>query len=180
MYFYTEFIINITVMDNLNQAYIEFSKEGNSGIASFISNIHSKEDIINNLLTLHLDKIDFITSLIKKQNSTYNELFDLLSEYPDELKFCKQLFIHRENPEMNLAFLYGISAVKPIVLPLITSYFKISEDSESFGAIWMAMVESWYSRLDVNNLTAKHMKDISEETREIIIKLNKHYNKKLT
>ena len=77
-------------MENLNQAYIKFSKEGNSGITPFISKIHSKEDIINNLLTLHIDNIDFVTSLIKKQNSTLNELFDLLSEYPDELKFCKQ------------------------------------------------------------------------------------------
>ncbi len=113
-------------------------------------------------------------SLIKKQTYNYYELFDLLAEYPDELKFCKQLFTHRENPEMNLVFLYGISAVKPIILRLITNHFKISEYPEYFGSVWMCMVESWYSRLDVNNLTAKHMKDISEETGEIIIKLNKH------
>ena len=161
-------------MENLAQAYKKFSKEGNNGITPFISNIHSKEDIIYNLLALHIDKIDFITSIIKRQNSTFNELFDLLSEYPDELKFCKQLFTHRENPEMNLAFLYSIRAVKPIILPLFKSHFKISEDQESFDTIWMCMVESWYSRLDIKNLTAKHMKNISEETREIIIELNKH------
>ncbi len=46
-------------MENLAQAYKKFSKEGNNGITPFISNIHSKEDIINNLLTLHIDKIDF-------------------------------------------------------------------------------------------------------------------------
>ena len=157
-------------MENLNQAYIKFSKEGNSGITPFISNIHSKEDIINNLLTLHVDKINFITSLIKKQTYTYDEFFDLLAKYPDELKFCKQLFIHRENPEMNLAFLYGINAAKPIILSLLKSHFKLSEDMEYFNSVWMTMVESWYSGLDVNNLTAKHMKDISEETAEIIIK----------
>lgn len=159
-------------MENLNQAYIKFSKEGNSGITPFISKIHSKEDIINNLLTLHIDNIDFVTSLIKKQNSTLNELFDLLYGYPDELKFCKQLFTHRENPEMNLVFLYSIRAVKPIILPLFKSHFKLSEDIEFFNFVWMTMVESWFSGLDVNNLTIKHMKDISEETAETIIKLN--------
>ena len=161
-------------MENLNQAYKKISNEGNSGIALFVSKIHSKEDIINNLLALHIDKIDFITSLIKKQNCTYNELFDLLAEYPDEIKFCKQLFIHRENPEMNLVFLYGTNAVKPILLSLLKSHFKLSEDIEYFSSVWMCMVESWFSRLDVNNLTAKQMKDISEETVEIIIKLSKH------
>ena len=174
------FSTQIAAMDYLNKAYKEFAEKGTKGITPLIGKNDSIENLKHELLALHIDKIDFITSLIKKQNCTYNELFDLLSGYPDELKFCKQLFTHSENPEMSLVFLYGISTVKPIVLPLITSYFKISEDSESFGAIWMAMVESWYSRLDVNNLTAKHMKDISEETREIIIKLNKHYNKKLT
>ena len=167
-------IANIAVVENLTQAYIKFSKEGNSGITPFISNIHSKEDIINNLLTLHIDKIDFITSLIKKQNSTFNTLFDLLSEYPDELKFCKQLFTHRENPEMNLVFLYSIRAVKPIILPLFKSHFKLSEDPEYLDSIWMTMVELWFSGLDLNNLTAKHMKDISEETVKIIIKLKKY------
>jgi hypothetical protein len=161
-------------MDYLNKAYKEFAEKGTNGITPIIGKNDSIENLKHELLTLHIDKIDFITSLIKKQTNTDNELFDLLAEYPDELKFCKQLFTHRENPEMNLVFLYGISAVKPIVLPLITSKFKISKYPEYFGSLWMTMVESWYSRLDVNNLTAKHMKDISEETKEIIIKLNNH------
>jgi hypothetical protein len=161
-------------MDYHNKAYKKFAEKGMKGITPFINKINSKEDIINNLLTLHIDKIDFFTSLIKKQTYTYNEFFDLLAKYPDELKFCKQLFTHRENPEMNLAFLYGISAFKPIILSLFKSHFKISEDQESFGTIWMTIVESWYSGLDVNNLNIKHMKDISDETAEIIFKLNKH------
>ncbi len=164
-------------MEHLIQAYKEFSKKGNCGIAPFISKIHSKEDIIYNLLALHIDKIDFITSLLEKQTNSYNELFDFLAEYPVELKFSKQLFTHRENPEMNMAFLYGINAAKPIIISLLKSHFNLSEDIANFSSVWMTMVESWYSRLDVNNLTAKHMKDISEETAEIIIKLNKHYDK---
>ena len=161
-------------MENLNQVYKKISMEGNSGIAPFISKTHSTEDIIHNLLALHIDKIDFFTLLIKKQNTTYNELFDLLAEYPDELKFCKQLFTHRENPEMNLVFLYSISAVKPIILPLFKSHFKLSENPEYLDSIWMTMVELWFSGLDVNNPTAGHMKNISEEIVKIIIKLKKY------
>ena len=161
-------------MDYLNKAYKEFAEKGTNGITPFIGNNDSIENLKHDLLALHIDKIDFLTSLIKKQTNTYNELFYLLVEFPDELKFCKQLFRHRENPEMNLVFLYGINAAKPIILSLLKSHFKLSEDIEYFGSVWMAMVESWYSGLDVNNLTAKHMKDISEETAEIIIKLNKH------
>ena len=124
------------------------------------------------MLTLHIDKIDFVTLSIKKKTYTHKKLFDLFAEYPDELKFCKQLFIHRENPEMNLVFLYSINAFKPILLTLLKSHFKISENIEYYSSVWMTMVESWYSELDVNNLTAKHMKEISEKTAEIIINLN--------
>lgn len=161
-------------MDYINNVYKEFAGKGKNGIIQFVGKNDSLENLIYTILTLHIDKINFISSLIKKQNCTYNELFELLVEYPDEIKFCKQLFILRENPEMNLAFLYGINSVKPIILSQLKSHFKLSENIEYFNSVWITMVESWYSALDVNNLTAKHMRNISEETAAIIINLNKH------
>lgn len=158
-------------MGFLDKGYKAFAEKGMEGIVPIISKNRTLEVLEHEILALHIDKIDSITSLIKKQNCTYNELYDLLYEYPDELKFCKQLFIHRENPEMNLVFLYGINAAKPIILSHLKSHFKLSEDIEYLNSVWMTMVESWFSRLDVNNLTAKQMKDISEETAGIIIKL---------
>ena len=161
-------------MDYLDKTYKEFAEKGMKGITQFVDKNDSLENLIHKLLALHVDKINFIALLIKKQNCTYNELFDLLAEYPDEIKFCKQLFTYRENPEMNLVFLYGIRTVKSILLFLLESRFKLPEDMECFESEWMTIVESWYSALDVNNLTAKYMKDISDETAEIIINLNKH------
>jgi len=163
-------------MDYINNVYKEFAEKGTKGIIRFIRKSDSVENLIHKLLALHIDKIDFIASLIKKQNCTYNELFELLVEYSDEIKFCKQLFLHRENPAMNLVFLYGINAVKPIIRSMLKKQFTLSEDIEYFNSVWMTMVESWYSALDVNNLTAKHMQTISEETAAIIMNANKHEN----
>jgi hypothetical protein len=163
-------------MDYLNKAYKEFAEKGKEGITMFNRKNDSVENFKHELLALHIDKIDFISSLTKKGNVTYNELFELLAEYPDEIKFCKQLFIHRENPEMNLAFLYGIRSFKPVIISQLKSHFKLSENIQYFNSVWMTMVESWYSGLDVNNLTIKHMKDVAEETAAIIINLNKHSN----
>jgi len=163
-------------MDYLDRAYKEFAGKGPNGITQFVDKNDAAENLIHKLLALHVDKVDFITSLIIKQTNTDNELFDLLAEYPVELKFCKQLFIQRENPAMNLVFLYGINSVRPIVRSQLKSHFKLSENTEHFNSVWMTMVESWYSALDVNNLTVKHMKNISEETAAIIINMNKHTN----
>jgi len=161
-------------MDYIDKAYKQFAENGIKGITQFVGENDTVENLKNELLSLHIDKLDVITSLIKKQNSTYNNLFDLLSAYPDQIKFNKQLFTHRENPAMNLCFLYGISAFKTITIPLFKSHFKLSMDIESLDSIWMTMVESWYLALDINNLTVKHMKDISEETAEKIIELSKY------
>lgn len=161
-------------MDHLNKAYKEFAEKGINGITQFIGKNDTSENLIYKLLTIHIDKLDVITSLIKKENSTYDNLFDLISAYPDQIKFNKQLFIYRDNPAMNMCFLYGISALKPITIPLFKNYFKLSKDIEYYDSVWMTLVESWYSALDINNLTVKHMKDISEETAEIIINLNNY------
>jgi len=160
-------------MDYINESYKAFADKGTEGIIQFIGKNDYAENLKRKLLELYIDKIDFIISLIRKQNCSYDELFDLLAEYPNEIKFCKQVFIHKENPEMNLTFLCGINAFKPLILPLLKSHFNISENIEYFNSVWMTMVESWCSELDVNNLTAKHMKDISEATAEIVMKLNK-------
>ncbi len=130
----------------------------------------------NALLALHIDKVDLILSRIKNQTATYNELFDLLAGYPDELKFCKQLSVAGEEPEMKLVHLQCISIFKPVVFPLLKSHFKFTDNQEHLASIWLTFVESWQSGLDVNNLTSKHMKRVSEETGEIIIKLNQHYD----
>ncbi len=161
-------------MDYLEKMYKEFAENGIKGITQFIGKSDSLENLMHKLLALHIDKINFITLSIKKQTYTHKKLFNLFAEYPNELKFCKQLFVHRENPEMNLVFLYSINAFKPILFPLFKSRFKLTKDIEYYDSVWMTLVESWYSELDVNNLTAKHMKDISKETTETIINLNKH------
>ena len=117
-------------MDYLDKAYKEFVGKGPNGITQFVDKNDSLENLIHKILTLHVDKLDAITSLIEKQNSTFIQLCKLLSAYPDEIKFNKQLFIHRENPTMNMCFLYSISALKPITIPLFKNYFKLSKDIE--------------------------------------------------
>lgn len=163
-------------MDSLNKAYKEFAENGINGITIFIGKNDSLENLMHKLLALHIDKINFITALITKQNSTYNNLFDLITAYPDQIKFNKQLFLYRKNSAINLCLLYSINAFKPITIPLFESRFKLSKDIEYYDSVWMTFVEYWYSRIDVNNLTAKQLKDISEETAEIVFKLNKHWN----
>lgn len=160
-------------MKNLDQAYMKFSEMGVIAIDPFCSNSNSKEILIQDILALHIDKIDQISTLLTKQACTYNELFIFLAQYPNELKFCKQLFIHREDLEVNMVFLYTVNAFKPFVFPLIIDHFNLANDEEHYDAKWMTFIEAYCSELDVNSLSANDLYLLSEETGKILIKLNK-------
>ncbi len=161
-------------MKDLCFVYNEFANTGLEGIVPFISKCSSRESLVQEILSLHIDKIADLILVIKKQKTTENELFNLLEKFPYQLKFSKQLCKYREDPKMNLVFLHCVNITKSLFLTLTPIRIIKLKDSEYFNSIWMTLVESWCSELDVNNLTAKHMKNISEETAEIIIKLNKH------
>lgn len=165
------FNTQIIAMDHLNKTYKEFAEEGIKGITQFVDSNNSLESLKHQIIEIHIDKTRVINSLI--ENNTNNDIFDLLSGHPEQIKFCRQLFIHRENLEMNLAFLHGIRTFKPIIFSMLKNQFNLSKDVEYFNSTWMTIVESWYSKLDVNNLTVQHMKDISKEIAETVINLNK-------
>lgn len=162
-------------MENIYHTYQKFAEEGYSGIGSFISEGHHPENIIYDLLAYHIKRLDHIISSIKKQNSSFYEFFELLANYPDEIKFSRQLLNLREKPEMNLVFLYSIQTFKPIVRPLLISHFGLTGNPDFPDCMWVTFVESWYSALDMNDLTAKHMRSVAEETSKMINELNNLY-----
>lgn len=157
------------MMDFIRKDFMEYEEKGIESFVPLARKNNSIENYNHELLSLYIDKIDLIISLLQKQPNISKKLLVLLTEYPNELRFCNQLFEHRKNPEMNLVFLYVINAVKPVVLPLITIHLKKPEYVDS---VWMTTIELWFSKLDVNNINLKHLKDISVETGEIINRLN--------
>ncbi len=162
--------ILVSVVDSLEKKYIKFAKNGINGVSQLVAKNDYAENLLHKLLALHIDKTNLISALIKMQNCAFEEFFEILAAYPDEIKFNKQLFAHRDIPAMNLCFLHGIRKIQPVTIPLLKSHFKLTENTEYLDSIWMTMVESWYSRLDVNDLTANQMKEISEEVAEILLK----------
>lgn len=160
-------------MKNTDQIYQEFSRSGIDGIAPYISDTCSKDDLINDLLTLHIERIDAIIDKIGKDVTTYEELYSLLTNYPVELSFCKQLFVHRDISELNLVFLYCINATKLVLLPLFREHYKLT-DKDDLDAMWTIIAETWYMKFDVKNLSADTLKIISDEAAEIVAKLKRY------
>lgn len=159
-------------MKNLNLIYKKFSNEGSNSIAIFTNKSISQEEIIQELLEFHITRIDHISTILREQANSYNDVFELLAKYPDELKFCKQLFENRDDPRINLVYLFGLNSIKPIVYPLVMDQFSILHDHEYSDSIWKTFIESWCSNLDKTDLSAVIMKDLSDAIGKVIINLN--------
>lgn len=88
-------------MRDFGYIYNEFADTDPEGIVPFMSKNNSKESLVQEILSLHIDKTADLILLLKKQKTTENELFNLLAKFPYQLKFSKQLFKYREGPIMN-------------------------------------------------------------------------------
>ena len=63
-----------------------------------------------------------------------------------------------------------IETSKEFVLDLFVKEYKLSLRHEDVSKIWFTITESWYSRLNPEQLQAKEMQRIAEEVMDSIVK----------
>lgn len=117
----------------------------------------------------------------KKCKKLIPDLYNLLEQYPIPLKFHKQLFLNRHILSFNYLFVkvYNYHA-NAFVLKLFSEHFKLNQTKENLNNLWTTVGESWYSRLDVNDLSAKKMQLLAEDIMKSVMKFtssNNYYNK---
>lgn len=158
-------------MKQLEEAYKKFAEVGYDGILPFIKKSTSQENYIHNLLSYHKKRIKQICALTRIICKSSDEVFQLLEKFPQELKFNKQLFNYREVPEINLFLLYTTNLLKPVLLSIFKNHFHPTSSLESMNSAGVIFEASWYDNLDVNDITADHLKSISNKIFEDIINL---------
>lgn len=109
------------------------------------------------------------------------DIYNLLEQYPIPLRFSKQLFINRHVLSFNYLFIkiYNHHA-NMFVLKLFSEHFKLYQSKEYLNSLWATVGESWFSRLDVNDLSTKSMQLLAEDIMKSVLKItssNSYYNK---
>lgn len=112
-------------MDLLRVAYRKIAEIGYEGIIPFIQNSTLQENFTYDLMFFHIEKIEHISAFIKDNCNTYNDVIELQRKYPDELKFNRQLFNHRNIPEINQALIHCTSLLRPVLLPLFKEHYEL-------------------------------------------------------
>ena len=152
--------------------YNNFAEKGHKALESEAGR-KDYDQLLHQLLELHFDGIGIFCLACDEHCQSYPDLHPLLTKFTTGLKFHKQLFLNRTEAFYNLAFLKEISAVKHKIVPLFSEYYELEYDPQGIDVIWTTLVDAWFSRLDVNDLTAKPMQELTDEIMEIILRFQK-------
>jgi len=150
----------------------KISKEIGSSRASFYHHFGDIEVFIEELLDMHWQiHQQFFSVGALECKKLFPDLYLLLEKYPLSLQFTKQLFLNRNIPAFNYIFdkAYSVTA-KTFALKLFSKQFDLHYNDEDTFNLWLTVGESWYSRLDTNNLSAVKMQQLAEEIMNSVLK----------
>ncbi len=155
-----------------NLSINKLSKEIGSPRASFYHHFGDIEIFIEELLDIHWQiNQQFCSIGALECKKFFPDLYLLLEQYPIPLQFSRQLFLNRLNPAFNYLFLrtYNASA-RAFILKLFSEQFGLHQNDEDTNNLWLTVGESWFSRLDINNLSAEKMQKLAEEIMNSVLK----------
>ncbi len=85
------------------------------------------------------------------------------------LRFCRQLFLNRNSPNYGYVFSKVLhTASKGFMLKLFVDKCNLDIDDENAFQLWLTVSESWFSRIDSNNLSSDALIKITEDILESI------------
>ena len=154
-----------------NLSINKISKEIGSSRASFYHHFGDIDVFIEKLLDMHWQiSQQFYLTGKKECKNYFPDLYVLLEQNPIPLKFNRQLFINRNKPTYNYLFIKTYNeASKAFTLSLFSEQFGLKNNEET-NNLWITVGESWYLRLDTNDLSAEKMQQTAKDIMNSILK----------
>ena len=145
----------------LKIAYDNFGRKGPKSLdasleSSGFNDFENLDDLHNQLIRRHLINTEIFLLACEKELTYFPELFQLLAQFPETLRFNKQIFLHRLNPEYNELFLEITKLSPGNILSSFSDYYQLSSDEDVINLIKICC-DSWFSRIDTNHIDAQKM-----------------------
>lgn len=150
----------------------KLSKELNSSRASFYHHFGDMDVFTDELLAMHWHIVlDFIEQGKAECKQLFPDLYNLLAKYTVPLQFSIQLFRHRNTPAYNFLFIKAYeSPAKAFTLKLFAEEYSLNQPESEMLKLWLTVGETWYSRLDLNDLSAHTMQRHAEEIMDTVVR----------
>ena len=142
-------------------AYDKFGKEGSKSLItslkySGLNNSENLDDLHDQLIWMHLINTEIFLAACENELTSFPELFKLLAQFPETLRFNKQIFLQRSNPVYNELFLHITKLSPGNILSSLSDYYRLSSDDDAVYLIKICL-ESWFSRIDTKHIDAQKM-----------------------
>ena len=132
--------------------------------STFYNYFADKENLVEALLGNHMILTENFKEELQEECKVYApDLFVLLAQYPEAVKFHRQLFLHRHNPVYNLVFITVQEKINEITVPLFKAYYDFNVHYRLAEDLYNCLVDSWYAKLDTEDLSAESMQRLSDE-----------------
>lgn len=154
----------------------KIAKEIDQTRTSFYYYFNDINDFINELIEMHVNFFNVYIERGKKECKKYKpDLHKLISEFPMSLRFHKQLFNHRSNPLYNFTFMQcNDRGADAFTVDLFKEYYELKAERSIIKLIHESLLDTWFSRLDLNDITIDSMVKITDDIMEsILFLLNK-------
>ena len=132
-----------------------------------------KEEFCDELIEKHYDLVHQFCNAGKLHCKKYlPDLHALILAFPIGLKFQKQLFNHRDIAKFNEVYMKcNEMGDHKFALRLFMDYYKLPLADKEAALLHGSLTDTWYSRLDINDLTLEKLIDSTEEIMQTILKL---------
>jgi len=149
------------------------AKEINQTRTNFYYYFNDLNDFIDELIRMHLKLFEIYLERGKKECKKYlPDIHKLLSEFPMGLRFHKQLFNNRSNPLYNFTYLQcNEKSADTFAIDLFKKYYELDTDKSTLKLIHESLLDAWFSKLNVNDITVENMVKLTNDIMESILYL---------
>ena len=95
--------------------------------------------------------------MIEVKTKCHNLFPDLLSRNSHMLKFHRQLFLNRNDPEVNSLYGHLGIMLKDLVFPLLRKHFSFKKSFENTDSLIVDLMDVYFSKLNINDLSTKNL-----------------------
>lgn len=130
----------------------------------------NKEDLIDKTLEMHLiSTLEVFNVELENRLQVYiPDLYVISYDFKLGLQFTKQLFCNRDKQPFNQAYTQSVALSADLIVPKFKAYFNINLSHEEVKALWMTVVDTWYSRLYFNDFSVDSLIESCHEIMDTI------------
>lgn len=140
------------------------SEENQFSRTTFNYHFKNQNEFFEQLFSLHIDYSKSIIDHVKKCTNQYSpDVFELLYQYPFQLKFQLQLFNHRFLPELNSVLTSSNNIYSDeFMIKSFRKQYNLNASFKEIQEVHSIFIDTWYSRLNTQGTELAAMIDTAD------------------